>query len=130
MKKTPWMLAVLGAFLAAGCTGMKDEQVEHSSTMPSDSRGPVADDDDDGDEGDEQEIEIALSQVPDAVKQAALGAVPGLVLSGAEKETEHGTVVYCLEGTAGGESYEVEVTADGKVVEIEEGDEEGEEDDD
>lgn len=79
--------------------------------------GPLLDDDE----------EIPLDQVPQVVKDAALAAVPGLVLEEAEKETENGVVLYCLEGAAGGKEYEVEVTENGTVVEVED---EGDDDDD
>jgi hypothetical protein len=79
---------------------------------------------------DDDEEEISLDKVPDAVKNAAIAAVPGLKLDEAEKETENGTVVYNLEGTANGVHYEVEVTADGKVTEIEKDDGDDADDDD
>ena len=63
--------------------------------------------------------EIPLDRVPQAAKDAALAAVAGLVLETAELEGEG---VFCLHGTADGEFYEVEVTADGDVGEIERGD--------
>ena len=80
--------------------------------------------DEENDDGEEEEV--ALGDVPEAVKKAALAAVPGLVLVEAERETEHGSTVYSLEGTAGGEAVEVEVSADGKVLEIERGEDEDE----
>lgn len=106
--------------LAASCGSVQD--VPHSSSVKA-SAAPVSKDDDgDEDDGDENEVEVALDQVPEAVKKAALAAVPGLVLVSAEKETEEGALRYCLEGTASGESVEVEVNAsDSKVVEIERG---------
>jgi hypothetical protein len=69
---------------------------------------------------------VALDAVPQNVKDAAVAAVPGLVLESAEREVEKGIVVYDLEGKAAGLRYEVEVTAAGKVQEIEKGDEEDE----
>jgi uncharacterized membrane protein YkoI len=75
----------------------------------------------------DKEEKIALDAVPQNVKDAALAAVPGLVLAGAEREVEKGVLHYDLEGKANGVSYEVEVTADGKVTEIEK---EGDDDDD
>jgi hypothetical protein len=77
------------------------------------------------DEG--EEVEISLAEVPQAAKDAALAAVPGLVLEEAARETEDGATIYCLEGEAGGVEYELEVTADGRVLDIES---EEEEDDD
>lgn len=86
--------------------------------------GPDEDDDDpedpdDGDEDDDEE-EIPLSEVPQVVKDAAMAAVPGLVLEEASRETEDGTVIYDLEGEADGKEYEIEVTEAGEVLEVEE----------
>lgn len=80
--------------------------------------------------GDEETV--ALDQVPESVRKAAEAAVPGFAIKSAEKEVENGTTLYCLEGTAGGKPCEVEVTADGKVLEIEDqddDDDDGEDDD-
>jgi hypothetical protein len=73
---------------------------------------------------------MALEAVPQKLKDVAVAAVPGLVLEKAEREIEKGVVVYDLEGHAGGVRYEVEVTADGKVLEVEKGDDEGDGKDD
>jgi hypothetical protein len=79
----------------------------------------------------DRETEIAVDQVPAAVLAAAQKKVPGLVVEVACKEVEGGVLVYCLEGEAGGKDWEVDVTADGKVLEAEElEDEDGDEDDD
>ena len=75
----------------------------------------------------DQDEKVALDTVPQNVKDAAVAAVPGLVLSAAEKEIEKGVIVYSLAGKAAGVAYEVEVTTDGKVTEIEK---EGSDDDD
>ena len=92
-----------------------------------------AGDDDDGaeddDDGDENEEEVPLSDVPEAVMTAAKAAVPGSVFEEAEREVEDGVTVYCLEGEAGGVEYEVEVSADGTVLETEVDDEDGDDDD-
>ncbi len=74
--------------------------------------------------------EIPLDQVPANIKKAAQAALPGLVLEEAERETEDGTVVYSLEGTADGEEYEVEVSAAGKVLEVERDDDDDDDDPD
>jgi len=73
------------------------------------------------------EQEVPLKDVPAVVLDAAKGAVEGIVLSEAEMETEDGKVVYELEGTANSVEYEIEVAADGTVLEIEQ---EGDDDDD
>jgi hypothetical protein len=77
----------------------------------------------------DQDEKVALDAVPQNVKDAAVSAVPGLILSAAEKEIEKGVLVYSLAGKAAGVAYEVEVTADGKVTEIEKEGAEGTDDD-
>jgi len=120
--RTAWISGVVLGCLAVGCGSVQENSVKaqaNGSTLAT-----IEDDDEDGDENEEA---VALSQVPEAIKQAALAAVPGFVLKSAEKETEEGTLCYCLEGTAGGEAVEVEVRAsDAKVVEIERGEDDDE----
>jgi len=65
---------------------------------------------------------IALSKVPEPALDAAKAAVPGIVLTGAEVEEEDGQTIYDLTGMAEGKEYEIEVTAEGKVLEIEQDD--------
>ncbi len=67
----------------------------------------------------EGEKEIPLSQVPKEAVAAAQSAVEGITLTEAEVEEEKGQTVYELEGMANGIEYEIEVTADGKVLEVE-----------
>jgi hypothetical protein len=70
--------------------------------------------------------EIPLSSVPKKVLDAAKKAVPGIKLTEVEIE------VYELEGILNGKEYEIEVTSDGKVLEVEiegEIDEDGDKDD-
>ena len=78
----------------------------------------------------EKEKEIPLSEVPQAALTAAEGAVEGITLTEAETEEEDGQTVYILEGAAAGKEYEIEVTADGKVLEVEEETGDDAEDDD
>jgi len=75
----------------------------------------------------EDEKEIPLAEVPAEAVQAAQAAVPGITLTEASVEEEDGQMVYDLEGTVDGAEYEIEVAADGKVLEVEQ---EGDEDDD
>jgi uncharacterized membrane protein YkoI len=128
MRTKAWMLGVLGGLLVVGCTRTREIRDDSKQRGDLSLTHAVADDDDDGEE--DGDVNLALSDVPDSVKQAALAAVPGLVLTFAERETEDGGVVYSLAGTANGKSYEVEVNEAGQVVEIEEGDDEDDEDDD
>lgn len=80
--------------------------------------------------GGDDEEDIALNQVPQVVKDAALKAVPGIKLTGAEKETENGVVVYELKGAKDGGEYEIEINAKGEVLEIETDDDDDYDDDD
>jgi len=119
---TNWKLAAMLGTLLASCGSVQDVQAGSDTEAPKNARAATDDADDEEDGDDENEVEVALDQVPAALKAAALAAVPGLVLTGAEKETEEGTLVYCLEGMDGDEAVEVEVRADdAKVVEIERG---------
>jgi hypothetical protein len=65
------------------------------------------------------EREIPLSDVPAAARLAAELAVPGIRLTEAEVEMEDGRLVYELEGVVDGLEYEIEVTAEGEVLEVE-----------
>jgi hypothetical protein len=81
---------------------------------------------------DEHEREIPLADVPAAARAAAEQAVPGIRLVEAEVDEEHGRLVYVLEGIVNGREYEIEVTPEGEVLEIEEegpADEDDDEDD-
>ena len=119
--RASWKSAVALGWLVASCGAVQD--VRDKSGAPAESHHAVADDDDE-DEGDDDEQAIALDQVPAAVRKAAEAAVPGFVITSAETETEEGALHYCLEGTAGGEAVEVEVSTDAKVLEIERGEDE------
>ena len=83
----------------------------------------AGDDEDEAGKADEDEVEhvIALDKVPDALLAAARAALPGVELTGAVVEQEAGQLVYELVGTEGGERVEIEVGADGKVLEVERG---------
>ena len=116
-----------------GCyqpTALVDEGVEEGPAASVSTQVPLADEDDDAEDEDEVEVEIPLDQVPNSIKQAALDAVPGLVIEEAIQETENGVMVYELEGTANGQEYEVEISTAGEVLEIEQEDDEEEDADD
>lgn len=66
----------------------------------------------------EDEKEIPITQVPVVAVEAAQQAVDNITLTEAGVEKE-GRTVYVLEGTANGKEYEIEVTTDGKVLEVE-----------
>jgi hypothetical protein len=68
----------------------------------------------------EKEKEVPLTDVPAEALEAAQGAVDGITITEAEMEDEHGETIYVLEGEANGKEYEIEVTPEGKVLEVEE----------
>ncbi len=105
-----WVAAVAAAL--AGC----------GSSRPSDRA--------DGDDDMDHEERIALADVPAPAMKAARGAVAGIDITGCEREMEDGVMVYELQGTAGGKEYEVECTADGRVLEVEDADDEEDDDND
>jgi hypothetical protein len=126
MKIVSMSVGLLIGLLAVGCNQF-DSQRESvgDAGSPSPKSAVANDDEDDGDERD-----IPLAEVPAVVSQAALSAVPGLVLTSAEIEEENGTSIYSLEGTAAGEAWCVEVSPTGQVLEIEQEDDEDDDDDD
>ena len=77
----------------------------------------------------DKEKEVALSDVPAEALKAAQGAVDRVTITEAEMEKEKGETVYVFEGEANGKKYEIEVTAEGKVPEVEEKAEEAKDDD-
>lgn len=120
-----WRHGAYVTLLLAGCAQSPPHGAR--TTSVGDTKSPHATanahdlDDEEDEDGDESAkgVDVPLASVPDAVKAAAVGAVPGLVLTSAEKETEDGAVVYTLEGEVNGVEYEVEVSADGQVKEVE-----------
>jgi uncharacterized membrane protein YkoI len=68
----------------------------------------------------EKEKEVPLSDVPVEALKAAQGAVDGVTITEAEMEKEDGKTVYVFEGEVNGREVEIEVTPDGKVIEVEE----------
>ena len=69
---------------------------------------------------DEEHQKVDLGSLPAAAKEAADTAVPGAKWEKASKETEKGETVYEIEGDdAQGRDVAVEVTADGKVLQVE-----------
>ncbi|HET6202919.1 MAG TPA: PepSY domain-containing protein [Planctomycetota bacterium] len=115
------LLAPILVLAASGCGGLIRGEGPSGSFAIREAPAMALEDEAD-DDGDDQEI--ALADVPANVKEAAIGAVPGLVLTEAEIEVEDGVTVYSLEGTADGKEYEVEVASDGRVLEVEAEDDE------
>jgi hypothetical protein len=68
---------------------------------------------------DDKDQTISLDQIPQKVKEAVNARLPGAEVTRAEKETEHGQVVYDLELKHRGRKYEMDVKEDGTILEIE-----------
>jgi len=112
-----------GAWIALAALSSCRSDAGHAHVRDASTVHAYADNDDDGDE---TEVDVALADVPAAVRAAALAELPGFVIEQAELETSSKGKVYCLEGELDGEDVEIEVSADGKVLEVEHGDDEEE----
>lgn len=66
-----------------------------------------------------EEKKISKHDVPQKVMQSVNARLPGVELTGAEKEMENGNVVYDLELKHQGRKYEMDVKEDGTIMEIE-----------
>lgn len=80
------------------------------------------DDDDAGDDADDNEMNVSIEDLPASVRKTAEAAVPGIVLSGAALDDEDGATIYEIHGTADGIAWCIEVSTDGKLIEVEEDD--------
>lgn len=115
-KTLPKSIYVLFLGLAASsCESTTDAGHALSSTNPPDAAAA---------EDDEGEVLLRATDLPDAVRSAALARVPGLHITEAELE---GGDVYCVHGMADGEFTEVEVDARTlEILEVEVGEDEHE----
>lgn len=126
MKLThPFVLSISCLTVAAACVGSASTKGHqgHATHSPVASAHATEADDEEEDDDDADDVDVALSALPSAVKTTALGAVAGIVLEKAEKETEDGPVVYSIEGKANGKSYCIEVAEDGSLIGVEDDDE-------
>ena len=75
----------------------------------------------------DDEIDVPVDELPSNIQQAVEEAVPGATITEAEIESEDGQAVFEVTVEKDGKEYEVEVTPQGEVLEVEEedGDEEG-----
>jgi hypothetical protein len=79
---------------------------------------------------DTKETAVAVADLPKVVSEAAIKALPGLVITEATVEVEDGVTIYDLEGKVGDVEYELEVNAAGKVLETKiDKDDDGDQDD-
>jgi hypothetical protein len=80
-------------------------------------------------DNDDDEENVAIKDLPEAVVAAVLAKFPDAKLVEAEKETENGEIVYEVEIEDGDDEIEVEVTSDGEILEVEvEDDDDGDDD--
>ena len=70
-------------------------------------------------EGDDED-DITVDQIPAPARKALQQLAGGAEIVKAEREKEHGVLVYEAEWVANGTKHEAAVTADGAVIEIEE----------
>lgn len=69
---------------------------------------------------DDNEIDIALSEVPANVITIIQDTLPGISLTEAEKEVKDGATIYELEGKLiDGKEYEIKIAEDGTIIKIE-----------
>lgn len=131
LNKNALLLFASGALIfACGCA--HKAAGEHHDSRGGEHRSHAKGADREEEEGDEKDV--ALVDLPAGVKAAAMKAAPDFVLEEASVETEKGHLVYTLEGKSGGSAYELEIDADGRVLEShavqDEDDHDGEDDDD
>jgi len=74
----------------------------------------------DAEKDDEEDEKIPLDRLPEAVRKAAEGAVPGVRLTDADRKEKKGRVFFEIDGEAGGKRYEIRVSPEGKVLKVEE----------
>ncbi len=68
----------------------------------------------------DNDIEIALSEVPANIITIVQNTLPGISLTEAEKEVKNDIVIYELEGQLiNGKEYEIEITGNGTIIKIE-----------
>lgn len=71
------------------------------------------------DEKDKKEEKVSADKLPKAVADAIKARFPAGEITGAEKETEDGKVVYDIELKEKGRKYEMDILEDGTILEIE-----------
>lgn len=77
-------------------------------------------DKDDDDDNEHEDVEVALQDIPGAVLATAERVLPGIKLLEAEIQQGPGnTEYYQVEGRSGSDLYEIAITADGKLLEVE-----------
>ena len=76
----------------------------------------------------ENEVKVAVKDLPKPIVDAVMSARPGGTIVEADKEEKNGKTVYEVDVTQGGKKYEVKVDDSGKVLSNKEDDEKDEKD--
>lgn len=71
------------------------------------------------DDGDDADNDIPKNEVPANVLAAAKAEIPGFILEEADLQQRGATRLFELQGRANGRPYEIDITADGRVLRIE-----------
>jgi hypothetical protein len=108
------LVTLASSALVASCSGTKESEASHHG-HPSAESASQAHVGENGDEGEH----VDLDQIPTPVRAAAMARLPTLVLVRAEREVEHGVLVYELIGTVNGEASELEISEFGNVLAVE-----------
>ncbi len=95
------------------------EETEDDDDSTTGSAGKDDDDDAEGEDDDDEEESIDPATAPDAVKKAFEPLLKGATIKKMTKESEDGVVVYEAEFDVAGKENSVNVSAEGKVLEIE-----------
>ncbi|NND70558.1 MAG: hypothetical protein HKN43_03165 [Rhodothermales bacterium] len=69
---------------------------------------------------------VQIAEVPEVVIDAAMAAVPGIEIQEVSVDSEKGQTVYEIEGVTASSEFEIEISEDGQVLEIEEEERENE----
>ncbi|MFH1748325.1 MAG: PepSY domain-containing protein [Planctomycetota bacterium] len=97
MKMVQVIVAIVAASCFAGCASVKSVFKDDEERVP-------------------------LSSVPPPVMERAGATLEGFEATRVSREMEHGQDVYELKGKANGEEYELKITADGRIIRLEQED--------
>lgn len=76
-------------------------------------------DDDEADDDDENEVQVSLAEVPAAVSKTLNEVAAGAEIKEIELETENGRTQYAIDAVIDGQTYDIEIAPDGKLLQKE-----------
>ena len=68
------------------------------------------------------EEKLGPEQLPEVIVEAANAEYPGIRITSATMESENTMVIYEVQGEVGGKVYEVELSEEGQILEVDEDD--------